>query len=767
MAVVGGGAAGVGAAIALRKAGMDVALLEAGTSLGGHCNAVSVPLWDGRAFRIDAGVREIASPFSARLTALVEELGLSLASAGEDIACHSPERTPLWFTRDGKPYFRGDVGNAERLIADIGRFEQTCSEAVDDPTFSQWTVRQYLDARDYSQEFRNFYFLPRAAADLSAATSAIAEQSIAGVVGSWLAHAGARPGGRRVTVAGGMHTLWGAAERWLRGREVALHLATRVAGIARTADEVHVRIVDSGKASRTLVFDHVVLAVGASDAAALLSDATAEEKQLLSSFPTRKARLVVHLDASLLPADAATWGARNYLCGTGAGARSMTIFVNRHAALPPSLPDVFVTTAPDKEPDPSRVIVDRVVEHPVRAAGTETALRALDELQGLRRTWLCGAYLREPFTHEQAYASGADIAGRLVAAVADASRKFLSGEPDAGRGFDDFLREIPMLAGLDASALVALQLSAEPFRIDAGTVLFRQGDAADKVYLVKSGEIDIERRVPGDRHVRVARQGPRTTVGEMGLLDRGWRSARAVAATPATGYAVSEDQFRLLRGDRRPAAFAVMNAFRCEIARRARATVSEIARQMTGVGPTPDGSFIAAEAGPWPAPSKASSFDLRVLAAVPFFRGFAPADLDELVAPLRRYDFDKGHRVYEAGETTHGCLIVVRGALALQLPRAAGSAPFAVLGPGRIAGQIGLLDPGPHPLACVAREPTIAFEVDSVTFDIWMRGGSKVALQYFEGVTEATVAVLRKASAHLARLAPDAALTPPEHAAAN
>ncbi|MGE3916723.1 MAG: hypothetical protein AB7F78_13600, partial [Hyphomicrobiaceae bacterium] len=64
-------------------------------------------------------------------------------------------------------------------------------------------------------------------------------------------------------------------------------------------------------------------------------------------------------------------------------------------------------------------------------------------------------------------------------------------------------------------------------------------------------------------------------------------------------------------------------------------------------------------------------------------------------------------------------------------------------------------------------EPTIAFEVDSVTFDIWMRGGSKVALQYFEGVTEATVAVLRKARAPLARLAPDAALPPPEHAAAN
>ena len=58
VAVVGGGAAGMGAAIALTKSGMDVSLFEAEPRLGGHCFGVSVSLWDGRTFRIDAGVSD-------------------------------------------------------------------------------------------------------------------------------------------------------------------------------------------------------------------------------------------------------------------------------------------------------------------------------------------------------------------------------------------------------------------------------------------------------------------------------------------------------------------------------------------------------------------------------------------------------------------------------------------------------------------------------------------------------------------------------------
>jgi Cyclic nucleotide-binding domain len=94
---------------------------------------------------------------------------------------------------------------------------------------------------------------------------------------------------------------------------------------------------------------------------------------------------------------------------------------------------------------------------------------------------------------------------------------------------------------------------------------------------------------------------------------------------------------------------------------------------------------------------------------------------------LRAYDFARGQLVYAVGEPARNCLVVVRGALALNFSTPQGVSPFSLLGPGGIAGDLALIDGGPQPLACVAREATIAFEIDRIGFELLLRGGSVVA----------------------------------------
>jgi hypothetical protein len=55
----------------------------------------------------------------------------------------------------------------------------------------------------------------------------------------------------------------------------------------------------------------------------------------------------------------------------------------------------------------------------------------------------------------------------------------------------------------------------------------------------------------------------------------------------------------------------------------------------------------------------------------------------------------------------------------------------------------------------VAREATIAFEVDRIGFELMRRGGSVVAFKFFDAVTSSLVGVLWKAGAHLARVWPE------------
>ena len=75
----------------------------------------------------------------------------------------------------------------------------------------------------------------------------------------------------------------------------------------------------------------------------------------------------------------------------------------------------------------------------------------------------------------------------------------------------------------------------------AGQVIFNQGDAADELYIVKSGKVEIRL---GNRLLDTL---PELSIfGEMALIDHSPRSATAVAATDATVVPVGEKQFLFL-----------------------------------------------------------------------------------------------------------------------------------------------------------------------------------------------------------------------------
>jgi CRP/FNR family cyclic AMP-dependent transcriptional regulator len=319
--------------------------------------------------------------------------------------------------------------------------------------------------------------------------------------------------------------------------------------------------------------------------------------------------------------------------------------------------------------------------------------------------------------------------------------------------FDDFLREIPLFANLDPHALSQVQLVARPFQVEAGTTLFRQGDPCDGLYLIKHGEIEIRRRVPGDEEVKLAVLGRSAIVGEMSALDHNPRSTHAIATAPTSGYFISSERFEVLQSDFSAAAFAVMDCFRREVAHRARTVIDAIAAFAPSVNAAP--LPACGRSASWPAAASPSSIPETLLHCLPFFRNFRTAELREFMEPLKRFDFSRGQPVYAAGEAPRSCLVIVRGALAMNLRTASGAAMFAVRGPGQMIGELALLDGGRQPLDCMAREPTIAFEVEKVYFELLRKGGSVVALRFFEAVTASAVAMLRKANAHLARLTAD------------
>ena len=111
------------------------------------------------------------------------------------------------------------------------------------------------------------------------------------------------------------------------------------------------------------------------------------------------------------------------------------------------------------------------------------------------------------------------------------------------------------------SVLTGNTIDAQSFK--AGSVIFREGDEARELFVIKSGQVRIQ---IGNR--TVTELAADSIFGEMALIDNEPRSATAVALTDVELVAVSEKQFLFLVSQTPYFALKVMRV----LAQRLRAT---------------------------------------------------------------------------------------------------------------------------------------------------------------------------------------------------
>jgi MFS family permease len=102
----------------------------------------------------------------------------------------------------------------------------------------------------------------------------------------------------------------------------------------------------------------------------------------------------------------------------------------------------------------------------------------------------------------------------------------------------ELLHSVPMLQPLPLPAIEQLARGLEPVHVFAGQAVFRQGDPADRFYVIEKGRAEVI----GDGRL-VATLGSGEGFGEIGLLRRVPRTAPVRAATDLELYALRCDRF--------------------------------------------------------------------------------------------------------------------------------------------------------------------------------------------------------------------------------
>jgi MFS family permease len=132
------------------------------------------------------------------------------------------------------------------------------------------------------------------------------------------------------------------------------------------------------------------------------------------------------------------------------------------------------------------------------------------------------------------------IGGRLLVG-ATATREVSPYEATFGR-----VAGLPIFAGVSAARLEAALRDLQPRPTTAGEVIIREGETADRFYVIAAGHVRVTQRVADGIERRLRDMGPDEVFGEIGLLRGSPRTATVTATDDGLLLALDREAFLAL-----------------------------------------------------------------------------------------------------------------------------------------------------------------------------------------------------------------------------
>jgi predicted NAD/FAD-binding protein len=402
IAVVGGGIAGLTAASVLHRR-HEITLFEANPYVGGHTNTIDVPD-EGRSVPVDTGFivfNEINYPSLCRL---FDAHDVVSQSSNMSFSVHC-DRTGLEYNGTSFDTLFAQRRNVLRgtfwsMLADILRFNREAPRELERGLDDTVTVLDYLGSRNYNDSFAQHYLLPLGASLWSCDADRFSQFPIRFVIEFLHNHRMLQVNGRPQwrTVVGGSREYVKKLTKPFRDR---IFTATPVSRVRRQARGVELTTTDG----HSDVFDEVVLATHADQAAQMVADLDDTERQVLHFFPYQDNEVLLHTDTSVMPEVKKAWASWNYRIPEQVhGNVTVTYNMNLLQRLD-SRRTYCVSLNQTARVDQRRVIRRIKYEHPLFIPGRAQAQAEHASLIRRRGVSYCGAYWGYGF-HEDGVRSG-------------------------------------------------------------------------------------------------------------------------------------------------------------------------------------------------------------------------------------------------------------------------------------------------------------------------------------------------------------------------
>lgn len=410
IAVIGAGISGLTAAYALNDH-HEVHVFEKSGAIGGHTATKQVAL-DGQSYSIDTGFIVYNDWTYPTFIKLLEKLGVETQAttmgfsvsaydkgyeySGENIATLFAQPTNLFNLKH------------LRMIRDILRFNKESIRHIESGQLdAAMTLGQYLKQNNYSQQFIHYYLVPMGCAIWSASTQSMLDFPLFFFVRFFKNHGLLSVNDRPVwrVIKGGSSAY---LPKLVKNFNHLIRTNINIQSVERLSDKVNL-FFENGEIES---FDQVVFACHSDQALNLLQLPTLDEQRILGTIAYQDNAVVLHTDVNMLPERKATWSSWNYLLSSMDQIKA-TLTYNMNILQGITSDQTFCVTlnATDKI-DRAKILGEYTYAHPVFTLEAIAAQEKRNCINGVNRTWFCGAYWRNGF-HEDGCLSGLQVAEAL------------------------------------------------------------------------------------------------------------------------------------------------------------------------------------------------------------------------------------------------------------------------------------------------------------------------------------------------------------------
>jgi predicted NAD/FAD-binding protein len=407
IAIIGSGISGLGAAWLLHRQ-HDITVYEKNAYAGGHSRTIE-PMQD---VPVDTGFIVFNDWNYPNLFGLFRALGVPYEKSNMSFGVSVNNG---WLEYSSDDLF-GNLKNIKRfqywgMLRDILKFNKEALSYLERD--ENVTLRQCLNELNMGEWFRNYYLLAMGAAIWSCPIETILNFPVKTYVRFFQNH-----GLLNISKRPQWYTVKGGSREYVRRLTAPFREKIKTdCGVRQvTHEEDRIKITDTQ--GHTEFYDQAILACHADEALAMIEQPTAEECATLRNFQYQENKVILHTDESFMPKRKQSWSSWVYLSEDridSKNAVSLTYWMNNLQPLP-TAQNLFVTLNPGRRPKEETILDEHVFTHPVFTSNAVKAQEKIDQIQGKRGLWFCGAYQRYGF-HEDGLLSAVNVAKKMGAEI--------------------------------------------------------------------------------------------------------------------------------------------------------------------------------------------------------------------------------------------------------------------------------------------------------------------------------------------------------------